>query len=126
MEAVSDKQHAQELIERLQASQIATAVRRLEFMLLDPVSRAIATAPADDEPVTDEERQAVARSESWFRERGGTGIPVEEVLADLGLTMDDFPPDPDGVAHAPSHSSAPIPACRKISRTSEPSILPLP
>jgi hypothetical protein len=95
MEAVPDKQQAHELIERLQTSQIATAVRFLEFMLLDPVSRAIATAPADDEPPTDEQRQAIARSEAWFRERGGKGIPMEEVLADAGLTMDDFPRDPE-------------------------------
>jgi hypothetical protein len=73
MEAVPDKQQAHELIERLPTSQIAIAVRFLEFMLLDPVSRAIATAPADDEPLTDEERQALARSEAWFRERGGKG-----------------------------------------------------
>jgi len=95
MEAVPDKQQAHELIERLPTSQIAIAVRFLEFMLLDPVSRAIATAPADDEPLTDEERQALARSEAWFRERGGKGIPMEEVLADAGLTMDDFPCDPE-------------------------------
>jgi hypothetical protein len=95
MEAVPDKQQAHELIERLQTSQLATAVRFLEFMLLDPVSRAIAVAPADDEPLTDEERQAIARSEAWFRERGGKGIPMEEVLADAGLTMDDFPCDPE-------------------------------
>src|SRR5476649_2543791 len=95
MEAVPDKQQAHELIERLETSQIATAVRFLEFMLLDPVSRAIATAPADDEPLTDEERQAIARSEAWFHERGGKGIPMEEVLADAGLTMDDFPCDPE-------------------------------
>ena len=64
-------------------------------MLLDPVSRAIVVAPADDEPLTDEERQALARSEAWFRERGGKGIPMEEVLADAGLTMDDFPCNPE-------------------------------
>jgi hypothetical protein len=37
METASDKQHAHELIERLQASQIDSAVRFMEFMLLDPV-----------------------------------------------------------------------------------------
>jgi hypothetical protein len=54
MKAVSERQRAHELIERLQASQIATAVLFLEFMLLDPVSRAAATAPADDEPLADD------------------------------------------------------------------------
>ena len=57
METAPDKQHAHELIERLPPSQVATAVRFLEFMLLDPVARALATAPADDEPVTEQDRR---------------------------------------------------------------------
>ena len=95
MNGASEKQHAHELIDRLPAANMGTAVRFLEFILLDPVSRAIATAPVDDEPLTHEERQAIARSEAWFGERGGKGIPMEEVLADFGLTAGDFP----GVKH---------------------------
>jgi fructose-1-phosphate kinase PfkB-like protein len=56
--------------------------------MFDPVTRAIPNAPIDDEPVTEEERQAVARSEARFEERGGKGIPMEEVLADFGLTIE--------------------------------------
>ena len=58
--------------------------------MLDPVARAIANAPIDDEPVTEEEHQAVARSVAWFEERGGEGILMEEVLADFRLTMEDL------------------------------------
>jgi hypothetical protein len=90
-DSASQKRQAHELIERLEFSQIATAVRFLEFILLDRASLAIATAPVDDEPVTEEERQAINRSEAWFRERGGKGIPMDEVVADFGLTMNDFP-----------------------------------
>ena len=90
-----EKQHAHELLERLDASQLPTAVRFLEFMLLDPLARALATAPMDDEPVSDEEREAIARSEAWFRENKGKGIPFEDVLADFGLTIDDLHSDPD-------------------------------
>jgi hypothetical protein len=57
MNEASEKHRAHELIERLPDSQIATAVRFLEFMLLDPVRRALATAPSDDEPVTEQDRQ---------------------------------------------------------------------
>ena len=92
-DSANQKRQAHELIERLESSQIETAVRFLEFMLLDPASLAIATAPVDDEPLTEEERQAINRSEAWFRERGGKGIPMEEVVADFGLTMNDFPID---------------------------------
>ena len=90
MEAVSDKQHAHELIERLPAKQIATAVRFLEFMLLDPVARVVATAPPDDEPVTDEDRRRFHDGQAWFRQRGGKGIPMEDVLAEFGLKPEDI------------------------------------
>ena len=94
METASDKQHAHELIERLQASQISTAVRFLEFMLLDPVARAAATAPPDDEPVTEQDRRRFQDGQAWFRRRG-KGIPMEDVLAEFDLKPGDFPPAPD-------------------------------
>ena len=83
------REHAHELIERLAASQVAAVVGLLQAML-DPVSRAIANAPIDDEPETEEERRAVAESKAWFERNGGRGIPHEEVLADLGFTPDDL------------------------------------
>ncbi|MGO8732152.1 MAG: hypothetical protein ACLQVM_05095 [Terriglobia bacterium] len=85
----SEKHQAHELIERLAPSQVAAVVGLLQVML-DPVARAFDNAPIDDEPVTEEEHQAVARSEAWFEERGGKGIPMEEALADFGLTMEDM------------------------------------
>jgi hypothetical protein len=85
----NEKQQAHELIERLVPSQVSAVVALLQAML-DPVARAIANAPIDDQPVTEEERQAVARSEAWFEDRGGKGIPMEEVLADFGLMMEDL------------------------------------
>jgi hypothetical protein len=54
------KEHAHELINRL--PQLTAVVGLLEAML-DPVSRAIATAPGDDEPLTPEEEKALAESE---------------------------------------------------------------
>jgi len=85
----SEEQQAHELIERLAPSRVSAVVGLLQAML-DPVARAIANAPIDDEPITEEERQRVARSEAWFEERGGKGIPMEEVLADFGLTTEDL------------------------------------
>ena len=85
----NEKQQAHELIERLAPFQVSAVVGLLQAML-DPVSRAIANAPIDDEPVTEEERQAVARSEAWFQERGGKGIPMKEVMAEFGLTVEDL------------------------------------
>jgi hypothetical protein len=85
METVPKKQHAHELIEQLPDSQITTAVRFLEFMLLDPVARAVATAPPDDEPVTEEDRRRFQEGQAWFRQRGGKGVPMEDVLAEFDL-----------------------------------------
>jgi hypothetical protein len=93
MNGVSEKDHAHELVERLPDSQIATAVRFLEFMLLDPVAHAAATAPPDDEPVTSQDRRRFRDGQGWFAQRGGSGIPMEDVLAEFGLKPGDFPLD---------------------------------
>jgi hypothetical protein len=85
----ANKQHAHELIEQLAPSQVPAAIGMLE-RLLDPVACAIANAPVDDEPESEDERQAVAKSKAWFKQRGGQGTPHEEVLADFGLTADDL------------------------------------
>lgn len=77
------------LIDKLPASQIPAAIGMLRS-LLDPVSRAIANAPVDDEPESEDERKAVAKSKAWFKQRGGEGIPHEEVLAEFGLSPDDL------------------------------------
>jgi hypothetical protein len=83
---VADKQHAHELLERIPADQMTAAVRFLEFLLLDPVDRSLATAPVEDEEISAEEEQAVARSKEWFQHN--EGIPFEQVVAGLGFTMD--------------------------------------
>jgi hypothetical protein len=95
MDITSEKRQAHELIDRLDETQMAAVVRFLEFMMMDPVSQSMAAASLEEEELSDETRQAIHRSEAWFRERGGKGIPMEEVLADFGLTLDDFPLDPE-------------------------------
>src|SRR5215472_5021384 len=96
-----EKQHAHALVERLDASQVPTAVRFLEFMLLDPVSRALATAPFDDEPLSAAGRRAIAEADEWLQHH--KGIPHEEVLAEFGLTMKDF----EKMANAPPAEKRP-------------------
>jgi len=82
----ANKQHAHELIERLAPGQVPAAIGMLES-LLDPVSRAIANAPIDDEPVTKEEKKALAESREWLKHN--KGIPHEQVLAELGVTQEE-------------------------------------
>lgn len=97
METAPDKQHAHELIERLPASQVSTVVRFIEFMLLDPIARAVATARPDDEPISEQDRARFTTGQAWFAQHGGKGIPMEDVLAEFGLKPEDFPLPPDGV-----------------------------
>jgi len=81
------KEHAHELIERLPPSQLAAVVGLLEAML-DPVARAIAQAPIDDEPLTAEEQKALAEARQWLKDH--QPIPHEQVLAELGITQSDI------------------------------------
>jgi hypothetical protein len=80
----ANKEHAHELIERLAPGQVPAAIGMLES-LLDPVSRAIANAPVDDEPVTKEEEKALAESSEWLKHN--KSIPHEQVLSELGVTQ---------------------------------------
>src|SRR5438105_1626189 len=74
---------AHQLIDRLAPRQVSAVVDLLEVML-DPVSRALAAAPLDDEPLSDSERAAVSESKAWFRKHKSNGIPQEELMAEFG------------------------------------------
>ena len=79
------RQRAHAYLDRLPDAQVA-AVRGLLEAMLDPVSRALANSPIDDEPITEEEEQAVAGSKEWSRHNPGT--PFEQVVAELGFNME--------------------------------------
>lgn len=74
-----DKRHAHSLLDRIPAGQMTAAVRFLEF-------RVATSTEKEDEEISLEEEQAVARSKEWFEH--DEGIPFEQVVADLGFTME--------------------------------------
>jgi hypothetical protein len=76
-EAVKAKQHAHELLEQLNADQIAAVLQLLEV----PVE-------PDDAPLTEEDRRGVGASREYFRQNPEGGVCLEKVVADLGFTMD--------------------------------------
>ena len=87
--SANQKDQAHELIERLAPNQVSAIVSVLQAML-DPVAKAIVSAPFDDEPETAEERSAVARSKESFQKKGG--FTNDQVLADLAIDRKDLKP----------------------------------
>jgi hypothetical protein len=97
--STDEKQHAHELIDRMAPGQVSAVVSLLEI-ILDPLARTLASAPYDDEPVSPEEARDVEASTAALAR--GEGIPHEEVIAEFGLSSEDFerigrtPPEPHG------------------------------
>ena len=82
-----ERQQAHAYLDRLPPAQLS-AIRSLLETILDPVSRALANAPFEDEKISEEEERSVAAAREWLKHNNG--IPIEEVLADFGLTLADF------------------------------------
>lgn len=70
---------AYELLGQLDPRRLAAVVQLLEVMI------------QAEEPVTEEDRRRFHDGQAWFAERNGKGIPMEEVLAEIGLKAEDFP-----------------------------------
>ncbi len=76
----SDKEHAHQLLDQLAPGQFAAVLQLLEVMV---------DCAIGEEPLTAEDRRAVAASREWF-EKNPQGIPFEQVVAECSLTMDDI------------------------------------
>jgi hypothetical protein len=83
----ADREHAQHLLDQLAPDQIAAVVHLMEVML-DPLSRKLASAPPEDEEIDAEEDRTAAEAREWLKHN--QAIPHDDVLADLGLTAADF------------------------------------
>jgi hypothetical protein len=86
LDVVQERQQAHAYLDRLPPAQLSAVRSLLETMLPEPVSRALANAPLEDEEISEEEKQTVARSREWFKNNQGTSF--EDVVAELGFTMD--------------------------------------
>jgi hypothetical protein len=84
MDLADEKQQVHNLIERLAPSQVA-AVRGLLEAMIDPVARAVANAPIDDEPLTSDDEKALREAREWVKHN--EAIPHQQVLAELGITQ---------------------------------------
>jgi hypothetical protein len=73
--------------DRLSDEQLYAVCGLLETML-SPLDRKLALAPIEDEPLTPGEADAIQAGVASLEQNGG--VPLEDVLADFGLTIDDF------------------------------------
>ncbi len=81
------REQLHELVDRLAPNQVH-AVRSLLQAMVDPVSRAIANAPVDDEPLTADESRALAEARAWLKHN--QPIPHEQLLAELGISQEEI------------------------------------
>ena len=70
------RQHVYELIDQLPPAKLNAVAGLLEMI--------------DREEIGEEEERAVNEAEQWLQENDGKAIPHEDVLADFGLSTDDF------------------------------------
>lgn len=87
LDLAQERQQAHAYLDRLPAAQL-TAVRHLLESMVDLFSAALANAPVDDEELTEEDAESIRRSRAWFQQNEGT--PFEDVVAELGFSMDDI------------------------------------
>jgi hypothetical protein len=81
------RQKVHEMVDLLPEAQLSALAGLLKAMV-DPVAAALRNAPSDDEPMTAEEERALTESKEWFK--NNPGIPFEQVVAELGLTMEEI------------------------------------
>ncbi len=81
------RRQAHALLDFLPSGKLS-AVRELLATMVDPVQRALALTPLEDEEITGEEEREVAEAREWLKHN--KPIPMEEILADFGLTAADF------------------------------------
>jgi hypothetical protein len=85
MSTAHTRAHLHELVEGLPESEVVTAERFLEYLSLarDPLLRALAAAPLDDEPESDEDSKAIEEGRTALA-RGDT-IPDQELRRQLNI-----------------------------------------
>ena len=79
------KEKLYHLVNALPETELVAAERYLEYLAhsADPVALALELAPEDDEPLTDEDRAAIAEARAELEQ--GLGIPSEQLKHELGL-----------------------------------------
>lgn len=87
MSVEQEREQAHAYLDRLPSAQLS-AVRHLLESMIPPPRQGLAHIPFEDEEIGVDEEQSAAASKEWLKHN--KGIPNEEVLADFGLSTEDF------------------------------------
>jgi predicted transcriptional regulator len=79
---MTTKERLHELVNELTEEEAARALEFVEQEHEDPLLRAIANAPEDDEPLTADDQEAIAEGRADIS--AGRLIPLEEIKRELG------------------------------------------
>lgn len=82
MAYANEKQQAHQLLDQLDAGQLAAVVHLLQVMT-GPLSRSLSLAPVDEEEVTPDTAAALERARASLAR--GEGIAHEDILREFGL-----------------------------------------
>jgi hypothetical protein len=84
LDFIQERQQAHAYLDRLPPEQLSAGRGLLETML-DPVSRALANAPVEDEEISDEEECAVAESRQTHRNTRSSLNPADASHKSMAL-----------------------------------------
>ncbi|MGA9640549.1 MAG: hypothetical protein WBQ72_04080 [Terriglobales bacterium] len=82
VDATQERQQAHELLDMLPQEKLA-AVRSLLEVMVEPLSRSLASAPVEEEEVAPETAAAIDRARASLAR--GEGIAHDEILREFGL-----------------------------------------
>jgi hypothetical protein len=83
LELTQERQKAHALLDMLSAEKL-NAVRTLLEVMVEPLSRSLASAPVEEEELTADTAAALDRARASLAR--GEGIPHKEILREFGLT----------------------------------------
>jgi hypothetical protein len=82
MAPANEKRQAHQLLDQLDAGQLAAVVHLLQVMT-GPLSRSLASAPVEEEEITSDTAASIDRARASLAR--GEGIPREDILREFGL-----------------------------------------
>jgi hypothetical protein len=82
LDVIQERQQAHALLDILPPEQLH-AIRNLMEVMVEPLSRSLASAPVEEEELTPETAEALNRAQASLTR--GEGIPHDEILREFGL-----------------------------------------